>query len=571
MHFFLTMIEQIGLRFSPFPEVDKFFYKKETEYLPAGLSLFLLEKIFYKNISENLDYSTGLLKMSKPELQAKLEERLKGWRDLLPAGSWHWQQAETWPGRVASEYASPPESREFGSCIRGRQLTDKELGRLAVQIGSDLQSVLRWAQLRVLKGWGEWIPGIRLEGQKWRCQRCGETELEEWPGIGGNLVTCRSCASLGVSSSQQVLYRDKQGLERKSETVSFYLQPALTSAQEEVSSQVLEFAGQTEEKEALLWAACGAGKTEVCFPSAAWALENGKSVLFAAPRQDVITDVAPRLQRNFPEQQIQILAGMIPLKYQKGNLVLATTHQILRFYRAFDLIFLDEMDAFPYQGNRMLEWGLQQALSPEGKIVYLTATPSEEGLRKNNHAGRNLFRLPARHHRYPLPVPQWLKFTYRPQKPGLNRKMEIQLREAVARGITLIFVPQISWVGPLVQYLELKFSHWRIAGSYSSDPDRKQKIEDLRQGKYSLFVCTSILERGVTIPNVQVVILAADHPVFEKRSLIQMAGRAGRTKEYPDGLILLVSARKTAAVTGAINWIREQNYYAASLGLLDLL
>ncbi|HWQ89044.1 MAG TPA: DEAD/DEAH box helicase family protein, partial [Desulfitobacteriaceae bacterium] len=516
------------------------------------------------------DYSVGLLKMSKAELQEKLEEKLRDWKDLLPSGNRQWQQAETWPGREGSEYASCLENREFNFCIRGRQLTDKELGQLAVQIGSDLQTVLRWAHLRVLKGWGEWILSIRPEGKRWRCQRCGEMELEEWPGIGSNMATCRSCSSLGVSSSQQVLYRDKQGLERKTEAVSFFLQPALTAAQEGVSSQVLEFVSRNKEKEALLWAACGAGKTEVCFPSAAWALENGKSVLFAAPRQDVINDIAPRLQRNFPELQIQILAGMIPVKYQKGNLVLATTHQILRFYRAFDLIFLDEMDAFPYHGNRMLEWGLVQALSSEGKIVYLTATPSEEGLRKNNQAGRNLFRLPARHHRYPLPVPRWRKFSYQPQKPGFNRIMEKELQEAVSRGITLIFVPQISWVGPLVRYLELKFPQWRIAGSYSSDPDRKQKIEDLKQGQYCLFVCTSILERGVTIPNAQVLVLAADHPIFEKRALIQMAGRAGRTKEYPGGLVLLVAARKTAAVTGAISWIREQNNYAASLGLLDL-
>ncbi len=143
----------------------------------------------------------------------------------------------------------------------------------------------------------------------------------------------------------------------------------------------------------------------------------------------------------------------------------------------------------------MLEWGLQQALSPEGKIVYLTATPSEEGLRKNKHAGRNLFRLPARHHRYPLPVPQWLKFTYRPQKPGLNRKMEKQLREAVARGITLIFVPQISWVKPLVQYLELKFSNCGLPEATVLIRTENKNMEDLRQG--FLCLCAPLIWRGV--------------------------------------------------------------------------
>jgi competence protein ComFA len=84
-----------------------------------------------------------------------------------------------------------------------------------------------------------------------------------------------------------------------------------------------------------------------------------------------------------------------------------------------------------------------------------------------------------------------------------------------------------------------------------------------------LFICTSILERGVTIPNAQVIVLAADHPVFDGRALVQMAGRAGRTKEYPVGKVLFISERKVPAVTEAINWIKEQNSFAASLGLID--
>jgi competence protein ComFA len=569
MHFFLTMIEQIGPRFSPFPEMDKFCFQKEAEYLPAGLPLILLEKIFLLHEAENSQSGAELSMMSPAELLDKLAEIFTGRGGSLPMDSRQWQRVGNRPVEKAGGCASSPEKEEFDSCLRGRQLTEQELDRLAAQLGCDPQTVLRWAHLRVLKGWGTWIPCVRPEGRKWRCQRCGETELEEWPSIWGNMATCLSCSALGASTSLRVLYRDRQGLERKRKAVSFCLQPALTKAQERASRQVLEFVRRKEGQEALLWAACGAGKTEVCFSSAAWALENGRTVLFAAPRQDVINDVAPRLQRNFPQQPVQILAGMLPCKYQKGNLVLATTHQILRFHQAFDLIFLDEMDAFPYRGNRMLEWGLRQALSEGGQIIYLTATPSEEGLKKNNQEGRNLFRLPARHHRAPLPVPEWFRFSFLPQKPSLNQKIERLLREAVSRGVTLIFVPQISWVGPLVQYLQKKFPQWQIAGSYSADPGRLQKIQDLGRGKYNLFVCTSILERGVTIVNAQVFVLAADHSLFERRTLVQMAGRAGRSKEYPDGLVMFVSARKTEAIHRAIAWIREQNTCAAALGLLD--
>ncbi len=555
MNFFLTYVEERGFRFSPFPEMDKSFFKKETEYLTAGVPLALLETMVLKN-------------MSKPDLKEKLNKQLKYQDNYSGCASCEWQRAGNMTDWENSGAGFKKRIREFDSIIRGHLVTEGELGRLAAQSGTDLENIGRMVHRRVLQGWGEWIPAVRPEGKSWRCQRCGETDLEEWPGVWGITATCRSCSSLGVCSSQQVLYRDKLSLEKSTGPVHFDLQPSLTLAQKRASAQVLEFVRHSHLKEALLWAACGAGKTEVCFPSAAWALAEGMSVLFAAPRQDVINDVAPRLQRNFPGLQFQVLSGKTPVKYQKGNLVLATTHQILRFYQAFDLVFLDEMDAFPYEGSRMLQWGLKQALAAGGKILYLTATPSKALLRRNNQEGKNLIRLPARHHRYPVPVPEWLKFHYLPEKPGLN-KMEAHLQNMVSRGVTIIFVPKISWVLPLVQYLRIKYPEWGIEGSYSADPARKQKIEGLGQGSYRLFICTSILERGVTIPNAQVVVLAADHQVFDGRALVQMAGRAGRAKEFPAGQVLFVSKRKVPAVTEAINWIREQNFYAASLGLID--
>ncbi|HBP64180.1 MAG TPA: restriction endonuclease subunit R, partial [Desulfosporosinus sp.] len=125
-------------------------------------------------------------------------------------------------------------------------------------------------------------------------------------------------------------------------------------------------------------------------------LKQGKSVLFAAPRQDVINDVAPRIQRDFPNYPVQVLTGTSTVKFQNGGMVLATTHQVLRFWRAFDLIFMDEMDAFPYHGSHALEWGLNHALRPGGKLIYLTATPSSEALKAVRRGEMQLIRLPAR-------------------------------------------------------------------------------------------------------------------------------------------------------------------------------
>ncbi|MPN54638.1 ComF operon protein 1 [bioreactor metagenome] len=113
------------------------------------------------------------------------------------------------------------------------------------------------------------------------------------------------------------------------------------------------------------------------------------------------------------------------------------------------------------------------------------------------------------------------------------------------------------------------FPEWMIEGSYSSDPGRREKIEKLRTGGYSVIVTTSILERGVTVPDAQVIVLEANHDIFDERALVQMAGRVGRTRENPQGRALFLARRKTSAIQKAIDWIQEQNNLALEQGLIE--
>ncbi|MFB8735903.1 helicase-related protein [Bacillus sp. SL00103] len=50
--------------------------------------------------------------------------------------------------------------------------------------------------------------------------------------------------------------------------------------------------------------------------------------------------------------------------------------------------------------------------------------------------------------------------------------------------------------------------------------------------KYDVLVTTTILERGVTIPNVQVGVLGAESTIFTESALVQISGRAGRHPDF---------------------------------------
>jgi len=97
--------------------------------------------------------------------------------------------------------------------------------------------------------------------------------------------------------------------------------------------------------------ATGAGKTEMLFPLIEDAIWRGESVLIATPRKDVVKELEPRLRKAFPHAPPVALYGGSEAKWESGPVMLATTHQLLRFRHFFDLVVIDELDAFPYRTN----------------------------------------------------------------------------------------------------------------------------------------------------------------------------------------------------------------------------
>jgi competence protein ComFA len=81
-----------------------------------------------------------------------------------------------------------------------------------------------------------------------------------------------------------------------------------------------------------------------------------------------------------------------------------------------------------------------------------------------------------------------------------------------------------------------------------------------------LLVTTTILERGVTVPFVDVYILDADSQQFDSAALIQMAGRAGRSQQDPNGFVYFCAADWTSSQKEAVQHIRDMNRRASKAG-----
>jgi competence protein ComFA len=80
-----------------------------------------------------------------------------------------------------------------------------------------------------------------------------------------------------------------------------------------------------------------------------------------------------------------------------------------------------------------------------------------------------------------------------------------------------------------------------------------------------LLVTTTILERGVTIPESDCIVCGADNPVFDQASLVQIAGRVGRSAAAPGGLVLFLAEKRAQPPRAAIREIKRMNRLAQKL------
>ena len=117
-----------------------------------------------------------------------------------------------------------------------------------------------------------------------------------------------------------------------------------------------------------MWAVTGAGKTEMLFAVLHQTYKKGGRIALASPRVDVCLELFPESKRFFLTKQL-LYHGNSQEAYRYTKLVICTTHQLLKFHQAFDLLIVDEVDSFPFVNNEHLYYGVRNARK---EVVWCT-------------------------------------------------------------------------------------------------------------------------------------------------------------------------------------------------------
>ena len=403
------------------------------------------------------------------------------------------------------------------------------------------------------------MKGVYKTTHGWCCRQCHTTRRSDfvtyWSRpLQRHLTYCRACIQLGRMDDTHDIW---QVASLSKVTEAAYTLPFDLSEQQQFASTHIVEAVKRQHR-LLLHAVTGAGKTEMMYEAIQYARQQGKNVAIVSPRVDVVIELGLRITSIFKTEAIDVLyAGQVATT--DGHFIIATVHQLYRYKGHFDVLFIDEVDAFPFKGCDGLHRAVVHALKAQHSCIIMTATP-DRTLYQRFKIDQTIH-LPARFHRHALPEPKMIYMKLRPQR--IQYTFNKWLNEQCARDrFTLVFFNHIEVMQQAAKTYRLHFPD--LIDVYSEDALRFEKVDALRAGKHRIVFTTTILERGFTMARLDVAVMHAHQ--FESAALIQMAGRSGRKAEAPTGTVHFYHTGKTLGMMRACRDIRKMNRLAREKG-----
>lgn len=359
-----------------------------------------------------------------------------------------------------------------------------------------------------------------------KCPVCSNANKEYFFNLNGKMC-CRKCINF-IKEKVNENYKVHKGY--------YTLTYSLTKKQREASDFVLKHV--IDKKSCAINAVCGAGKTEIIYDTLKYCLNNSLKVGIAIPRKDVVIELEERIKKDFNVSVVSVYGGHCETTC--ADIIIFTTHQACRYINYFDVLIIDEVDAFPYKGNETLK----SMINSCSKVhVYLSAT-----MPKHIERDKSIpkYYLNKRYHDYDLPIPKCIE----------SVNMLFTLKHIIKKckdKVLLVYFPTIKIENDIAK----KMNYDYLLNSKTQDRNELlKKIKSLTKG---VVFTTTILERGITIKDVQVVVYNADHKLFDKDTLIQISGRVGRYKDYHNGNIFFICKIKNKSIRATIKTLKKYN------------
>ena len=298
------------------------------------------------------------------------------------------------------------------------------------------------------------------------------------------------------------------------------------------TKQIKEDMESNSPMDRLLCGDVGYGKTEVAFRAMFKAINDGKQVLYLCPTTILSSqqyESAKERFKNFPVN-IGLLNRFISAKegtriikeLADGKIdILIGTHRLLSNDikpKNLGLLIIDEEQRFGVTHKERIK-----EFKENVDVLTLTATPIPRTLQMSLAGIRSLSLIET------PPVNRYPVQTYVIEENNHIIKDAIY-KELSRNGQVFILYNSVEKIERKVREIEQLAPDARVIYAHGqlSKTDLENKMIDFINHEYDVLVCTTIIETGIDIPNVNtLIILEADH--FGLSQLYQIRGRVGRS------------------------------------------
>lgn len=327
-----------------------------------------------------------------------------------------------------------------------------------------------------------------------------------------------------------------------------------TSDQLLAIKQIKEEMETSHPMDRLLCGDVGFGKTEVAFRAIFKAIMNGKQVIYLCPTTILAMQQynnAVERFKNFPVNIALLNRFITPKKasetiekFNKGTIdFLIGTHRVLsNDIKAKDLglLVIDEEQRFGVTHKEKIK-----KYKSDIDVLTLTATPIPRTLQMSLVGIRSLSLITTPPvNRYPIQT-YVVEESKQLIKDAIYKELSRSGQVFILYNHVDLIEHKVAEIQELVPEGRIIFAHGRMNRSEIED-----KMMKFINHEADIMVCTTIIETGIDIPNVNtLIILEADH--FGLSQLYQIRGRVGRSDKiayaymmYKSGHILGESAVK---------------------------
>jgi transcription-repair coupling factor (superfamily II helicase) len=301
----------------------------------------------------------------------------------------------------------------------------------------------------------------------------------------------------------------------------------------------------------LLCGDVGFGKTEVAIRAIFKAVMDGKQVAYLVPT----TILAQQHYTNFTERMkdfpiaVDVISRFRTQSEQKrilrnikaGNIdVLIGTHRLLQKdiqFKNLGLLVIDEEQRFGVSHKEKLK-----NIKPDVSVLTLTATPIPRTLHMSLVGIRDISVIEdPPEERYPV---QTYVMEY-------NRDViqDAIIREISRKGQVFYLFNRVRTIDMKAYEIQALVPDARVAIAHGQMDERQ--LEDIMfsfvKGEYDILVCTTIIESGLDMPNVNTIIVE-DADRMGLAQLYQLRGRVGRSNKLAYAYITFKKDKVVAEV-----------------------